>query len=282
MFQSAASNGHVMVAATSGGALVVSADQGATWQRRALPVANSIVALTHCADGSFVGLDYYRRIWLGDAEGRTWQSRPITGADNPMATTCDAAGRIWVVGGRTRILSSSDRGAHWTSRQAGEDAILTTVQFLDAQHGHVTGEFGLHLATDDGGATWKKQPKLAADFYPYATVFASDREGWSAGVAGVLLHTADGGASWQVQPNRSDAPIYALAAIDGTVYGAGFGGQMVVLRGGEWLPYDHGKAIPGYLAAIAAHGAPSLLVAGAAGALHLITPALPGAVAAKQ
>lgn len=274
MFQAAASNGKVLAAATAGSAIVTSVDDGQTWRRHVLPGAASIVALAACPDGSLVGLDFYRKVWVASADGQAWTAHEIKTPDNLMALTCDAGNALWVVGSHSRILSSADKGATWQSRHAGADAILTTVQFLDTQRGHALGEFGTHLATRDGGATWQKQPPLPADFYPYTAVFMDEQRAWASGLAGVILHSSDGGQSWAKQNNPAAVPMYALVALGDSIYGLGFGGQMVALEAGQWLRYDHGKPVPAYLAAGAAHGVDSLLVAGAAGALHVIKPSV--------
>src|SRR3989442_11192225 len=65
-FQSAASNAAVLVAGTASGVVVSSRDAGVTWTRQQLPAPASIVALTACPDGSFAGLDFYQKIWIGD------------------------------------------------------------------------------------------------------------------------------------------------------------------------------------------------------------------------
>ena len=271
-----------MVAGTSTGTLVSSIDGGAVWRRHQLPGAASIVSIATCPNGSFAALDFYRKVWLADAAAQSWTSRDIKTSDNVTAITCSAGNRLWVVGSRTRILSSADMGTTWTAQQAGEDAILTTVQFLDERHGHITGEFGIHLATRDGGATWVKQPKLPGDFYPYATVFKDQNHAWASGVAGVLLSTNDGGQTWVKQVNDAAVAIYGLAMLGDAVYGVGFGGQVVALHDEAWKRYEHGKSIPAYLTAVAAHGGKALLVAGAAGALHVIAPAPRADVVAKQ
>jgi photosystem II stability/assembly factor-like uncharacterized protein len=270
-FQSAASNGKVLVAGTSSGAIVMSGDAGKSWTRHTLAGPSSVMALAACPDGSFVGIDFYRKLWIGDAAGQQWKSLPLDKDVDPMALTCDGAGRVWVSGSHTTILSSSDRGASWSKVDFGEDAILTTIQFVDDKHGFVTGEFGTVLTTADGGTTWTPQPAIPGDFYPYSTVFFDAQKGWSTGIGGVLLHTADGGKSWTPQPNPSGAPMYALLRQGDELYGLGAGGQMVVQKGEAWERFDHGLSVPAYLTSGAVLDGRSMLVAGAAGALHVVT-----------
>lgn len=280
-FQSAAGNGKVLVAGSAGGAIVASVDGGGAWTRQQLPQAASILALTHCPDGSFAGLDFYRRVWIGDAAGQKWEPRDIKSKNNLVALTCDPNNRLWAVGSRTSILSSADKGATWQAVDLGEDAILTTVQFVDEKRGVIAGEFGILVTTADGGATWQQQAKIPGDFYPYAAVFADPQHGWVSGLAGVILTTSDGGKTWIKQTNQTGAPMYALVKVGEEVYGLGAGGQMVMLRGNEWARFNHGKPVPAYLAAGVAVDSQSLLVTGAAGALHVVSATAKVAVVTK-
>lgn len=276
-FQSASSNGKVLVAGTASGALVSSADAGRSWSRQRLASPASVIALTACADGSFIGLDFYRKVWIGDAAGQQWSARPLPGKINPMAIACAPDGRLWVAGSHTTLLSSADRGQTWEARDFDEDALLTTVQFIDDQHAVVTGEFGTVLTSADAGKTWVKQAPIPGDFYPYATVFTDRQNGWSSGLGGVIWHTADGGKTWRAQDNRAGAPMYTLLRQGDELYGLGGGGLMVVKRGDTWERFDHGLVPPAYLAAGAVLDARSMLVAGSAGALHVVTA--PGQIA---
>lgn len=276
-FQAASSNGKVLVAGTASGAIVVSADGGKSWKRHTLEAPASVIAMAACPDGGFVGIDFYRKLWLGDAAGTQWKSLPLDQKVDPMAVACDPQGRVWVAGSHSTILSSSDRGANWHKVDFGEDALLTTIQFVDDKNGFVTGEFGTVMATVDGGASWTPQPAIAGDFYPYSTVFVDAQRGWSAGIGGVILHTADGGKTWAPQPNPSGAPMYSLLRQGDELYGLGAGGQMVVLKGEAWERFNHGLAVPAYLTSGAVLDANSMLVAGAAGALHVVSA--PGRVA---
>lgn len=269
-FQAAAANGKTVVAAASGGVMLTSVDGGRNWRRQQLARPTSIVAMTSCPDGSFAALDFYRKLWIGSADGQQWVARPVTTKSNLLALGCDPSSRLWVVGSHTTILSSADRGVSWRSTTLGADAILTTVQFIDARNGVITGEFGTVVTTADGGASWQKQPAIPNDFYPYAALFTDTEHGWVSGLAGVMLHTADGGKNWNQLANQAAAPMYALVRLGTRLYGLGGEGQMVVLRGAQWLPYAPGKQATPYLAAGAAVDADSILVAGPAGLLQVV------------
>lgn len=269
-FQSASSNGKVLVAGTAANAILSSSDGGQTWSRHALAAPSSVTALATCADGTFVGVDFYRKVWIGDASGTQWSAQPTVKGFDALAVTCDPSGRIWLAGSRSTLLSSADKGKTWKAVDFGEDALLTTIQFIDADHGVVTGEFGTALATADGGATWQALPKMPNEFYPYATLFTDQRNGWSSGLAGVILRTSDGGKTWAPQANESKLPMYSLLSQGPVLYGLGAGGQMVMLQGDTWSRFDHGLSLPAYLSAGAVLDAQSMLVVGPAGALHVV------------
>lgn len=281
-FQSAASNGKWIAAGAAGGVVVVSGDAGATWVRHTLAQPSSVVAMTHCPDGSFAALDFYKKVWTAGADAATWTAQPIPTRSDLLSITCDPANRLWVVGAQTSILSSADKGASWKTQDLGEDAILTTAQFTDANHAVITGEFGTVLTSADAGASWQPQPLIPNEFYPYAAWFADAQTGWVSGLAGVILHTADGGKTWTPQTNPTAAPMYALVPLGAELYGLGAGGRMVMLRDQQWVAFEHGKSIPAHLAAGAALDERSMLVAGAGGALSVINLPARAALAAAR
>ncbi len=269
-FQAAASNGRQLVSAGGGGVLVTSSDGGKSWVRETLPTPSSVIAMSACPDGRFAALDFYRKVWIGDAQGHNWQAQKVDGDFNPIDIACDPQNRLWVVGSYSTVLMSADFGKTWNAQPPGEDAILTAVQFVDADHGYIAGEFGTLLVTADAGATWTKQAGLPADFYPYAMSFADARTGWLSGLAGSVLHTVDGGSSWTAQSNVSATPIYALLPVASTLFGVGGGGKVFKLDGDVWTALEGAPRFPADLAAAAALEPQALLVAGGAGALQVV------------
>jgi len=269
-FQAAASDGKQRVSVGGGGVLVTSSDGGQHWLRERLPTPASVVAMSACPDGTFAALDFYRKVWIGDAQGLHWQPQPIEADFNPVDITCDPQNRLWVVGSYSTVLMSRDLGKSWNAQPPGEDAILTAVQFVDAEHGYIVGEFGTLLVTADGGASWTKQAGLPEAFYPYAMRFTDARTGWVSGLAGTVLHTADGGVSWVAQENAAGSPIYALQPVGGTLFGVGGNGKVLRLDGATWSALDSAPRFPADLAAGAALEPQALLVAGGAGALQVV------------
>jgi len=269
-FLAVASNGKHLASAGGNGVLVTSADGGKTWTREMLPSPSSVVAMSACPDGTFAALDFYRKVWIRDARARNWQPRRIEGNFNPLAITCDARNFLWVVGSFSTIVSSSDQGNSWNARPPGLDAILTAMQWVDADHGYIAGEFGTLLATHDGGATWANQAGLPAELYPYSLVFTDIQHGWVSSRAGTILHTADGGKTWTPQANATGVPLYALLHVDAQVFGVGGGGRVLKLDGDQWVTLGNTLQAPVDLVAGAPLESRALLVAGAAGALQVV------------
>jgi photosystem II stability/assembly factor-like uncharacterized protein len=270
-FLAAASASMQLLSAGGDGVLVTSADGGATWVRQELPASSSVVAMSACPDGTFAALDFYRKVWIANAAGRNWQSRRIEANFTPLAITCNLHNRLWAVGSFSTIASSDDQGKSWHALPPGEDTILTAMQWVDADNGFIAGEFGTLLVTHDGGASWAKQTGLPAEFYPYALVFTDTHHGWVSGLMGTILYTADGGKTWAPQTNATGASMYALAQVGGHAFGVGGGGQILRLDGDQWVAVANTPQFPAYLAAVAPLASEVLLVAGAGGALRVVT-----------
>ncbi len=269
-FQSVAGNGKILLGVGSFGVIASSDDGGTNWKRTVLPGEASLIGLANCPDGSWVALDFYRKVWVADAAASKWEPRELSTKANPLAITCDAKGRYWVVGSRTTLLSSADKGATWASQDFGEDAILMSIQFIDADHAIITGEFGIVLTSADGGASWKPGKKIPNDFFPHATLFSDLRTGWVSGLAGVILHTTDGGETWVKQPGGVGAPMYALVKHQGEMYAMGANGIVLKLTAGEWVPIE-GRPAP-YLRSALSLGEKGMLIAGGAGVLQIFSP----------
>lgn len=264
--QALAANGKVLVASTQNGAVLVSANQGKTWQRTQLGSA-SIIDLKTCPDGSFVGIDFYHQAWSADAEGGHWKSANIEPIKTPLALTCDAKGRWWVTGPGARIAVSADQGATWTLTDLGKDAQLTAIQFVSDTTGYAVGEFGMVLKTSDGGATWAAAGTTDKEFYPYAALFKDANEGWVSGIAGKMLHTTDGGKTWTRQNNQSGAALYRLFLHEGQPYGAGAGGVVARLEGNEWRSMPYPDPLPVFLGGSASLPSQSAVAIGGPGGL---------------
>jgi photosystem II stability/assembly factor-like uncharacterized protein len=267
-FQAAATNQKKAVVV--GGKIIMLLDlQSNDRSRITLPDSPALIDVTSCADGSFVALDFYRKVWIADSNANNWKPQNISGDWRPLALTCDSQNRIWVVGSFSTIASSADHGASWQTTDFKEDAMFNTVQFVDDTHGFITGEFGAVYSTTDGGATWQAENKIPGDFYPYSALFTNPTDGYITGLTGVMLATKDAGKTWEKLENPSGLPQFGLAKQGGEVYSVGMNGSMLELQNQQWQALKHGAEAAPYLRAVLPLGADRLLIAGASGALHI-------------
>jgi photosystem II stability/assembly factor-like uncharacterized protein len=90
-------------------------------------------------------------------------------------------------------------------RAMQEDAELTDVAFVDAEHGWAVGDRGTIWHTDDGGKAWRLQP-TEVNCRLSSVHFIDAQQGFAVGgmtqpythaSGGVLLVTRDGGATWR-------------------------------------------------------------------------------------
>src|SRR5262249_27905627 len=61
---------------------------------------------------------------------------------------------VWAACESGWVWHTTDGGQTWTWQRAGANITLRSIAFIDAQRGFVVGNFGLLLATNDGGQNW--------------------------------------------------------------------------------------------------------------------------------
>ncbi|MDA0824619.1 MAG: YCF48-related protein [Proteobacteria bacterium] len=269
-FQSIARNENNLVVVGNQGVIVRSADNGESWQRVELADWPALIDVTACPNGDFVALAFAPLVYVSSDGGASWAARPIASSENPQALTCTADNTIWVVGAFTNRWTSTDAGQTWTEATDDEDALLTTVQFFDADRGIITGEFGTVMSTSDGGETWDKMPALVDEFYPQASYFKDPMTGWIVGLGGVILRTSDGGETWISEATETVVPLYGIEQVGDSVFAVGGEGTLLKYDGTGWRLVEHGKPIRLYIRAIKALDETHAIIAGVGGALHII------------
>jgi photosystem II stability/assembly factor-like uncharacterized protein len=271
MILSMAGNDGVQVAGTQDGALLISSDGGNQWRRLPQPGA-SFIALTTCPDHSFLGIDFYHRVWHGDAKADKWISVALAKPQTPLAVACDAQSHWWVAGTRATIAGSTDQGATWKLTQQEEDAQITALQMGPGAFGIALGEFGLTLVTRDGGHSWIPGTRVSEDFYPYSVLFTNDHDGYVSGIAGQIMQTHDAGRTWKKIENPTGLALYHLTQHGNGVIGAGMGGALVRIDGGSWQPLVLKEPVVGLVAASMDLGSQNaMLVGGPGGLLKRVT-----------
>lgn len=241
--------------------------------------------------------------------GATWKLDTIAGADSLdlRAIVARSAERAWALSagpaerGQARIFYT-DNGRTWTQQFATTDSgvFLDAMAFWDDTHGiamsdPVGGTLYL-LATDDGGASWKRLPtenappvlKGEAAFAASGTCITVQGTsnvwiGTGGGARARVFRSTDRGRTWHV----ADTPIYAGGASSGIFSIAFADAHHGVVVGGDYAkpktPFDNvaltadggrtwklakGPLPPGYMSAVAYlpnSGGRSLIALGLAG-----------------
>jgi photosystem II stability/assembly factor-like uncharacterized protein len=105
-----------------------------------------------------------------------------------------------LVSRRDKLYRTTDAGSSWQLVATGGQT-FTGLTFVDASHGYAYGDFGLLLATDDGGATWAHRPITSKLVATGAVDCASATVCLVLGISGrahstkTVLYTTDGGAT---------------------------------------------------------------------------------------
>ncbi len=269
-FQAVSAFQQNIVAVGSGGVILSSQDDGASWQRYQIPSWPAFLDITSCG-GLFAALAFEGEVWLSNDNGISWNRSQLATEEAPQAIQCDPAGNLWVVGSFSTISVSRDGGLSWDVTSLDEDIIFTDIQFFDEQNIYIAGEFGTLLKTTDGGANWEFMPPMPDEFYPQSMYFEDPNRGWIAGLGGVVLATDDGGETWETQATGSLVTLYTLAKANGQLFVTGGEGSIFRLDGDRWMPFDHGRPFRQYLRGIMPLPDQRLIVSGPAGVLEILS-----------
>lgn len=157
-----------------------------------------------------------------------------------------AGARVVAVGEQGVVLLRDAPGAPLRQALAVPvDATLTAVDFIDARHGWAVGQWGVILATTDGGEHWQQQRiDIDTDRPLFAVHFFDAEHGVAVGLWSLVLTTADGGRTWserEIEPppdsRRADLNLLGLFAdAQGTLYATGERGMVLKSadQGASW------------------------------------------------
>jgi photosystem II stability/assembly factor-like uncharacterized protein len=106
---------------------------------------------------------------------------------NMYAMDATSSQSVWVAG--EGVFHSTDGGATFTEVETGMGNMVYDLDFIDADHGFLTGDYGATLYTTDGGSSWSAAKNTAWGATLNGLSFVSAEKGWLAGEAGVILTT---------------------------------------------------------------------------------------------
>jgi photosystem II stability/assembly factor-like uncharacterized protein len=263
--------------AAEDGALLTTADAGATWTLVALDRPAHLRALA-AAGGIGWAVGEGGVVYVSP-DGSTWTRREAGTPRTLRAVAAVDAQRAWAAGDGGLVIATGDGGGTWRAVQT-HAARLYGLHFLDAFNGLAVGAAGVILRTSDGGKSWNDVPSgTAAHLRALARVDAA--HAWAAGQDGIVVRSADAGVTWQPGTTPADTPtLHALFfrdVLEGWAVGEG-GAVLHSMDGGaSWLREDAGVtvALRG-LSGVA--GEPPWAVGEASTALRLADGSPPGAL----
>jgi photosystem II stability/assembly factor-like uncharacterized protein len=221
----AAQAGERLVAVGERGIVVLSDDNGRTWQQAQVPVSVTLTAVRFTDARHGIAVGHGATVLTTEDAGSTWTRR----LDGRRAA--DLALQAAQAGGDPKAVQVAQQFV-----QDGPDKPLLDVLTLDTQRALAIGAYGLLLGTEDGGRTWASWMSRLDNprgLHLYA-VRARGPRIVIAGEQGLLFVSDDGGRSFVrlVTPYNGSFFTAELPA-DGEIVVAG-------LRGNVWRSTDSG------------------------------------------
>jgi photosystem II stability/assembly factor-like uncharacterized protein len=210
--------GQRVVAVGQRGHVLLSDDQGKSWQQASVPVSADLVATSFpdTEHGWAVGHDGV--VLASSDSGRSW-ARLLDGR-----TLGDVLVKHYMASGDAKWLAEARRFAS----QGAENPLLD-VWFDDANNGVVVGVFGLVLRTADGGKTW--QPLMHTTDNPKALhLYAVRRAGgdlYIAGEQGLLLKLDRSSGRFVAMTIPYQGTLFGVVGTERTVLAFGLRGNVV-------------------------------------------------------
>lgn len=252
--------GGKLVAVGERGHVLLSHDNGKSWQQSPVPTAQALTAVYFLTDQQAWAAGHDGNIVYSEDGGETWvlqRNGLVAQAERNEYKLKEARANL------QRLKRMADRGAEVDAR--GEDIAeqideaeyqvasaqrkmqekaiappLMDIWFVDDKRGWAVGAFGTFLATADGGNTWDDISDEIADsidgYHLNAVIGAPDGFLVIAGEGGYINVSHDFGDTWQQVDIDSESTVFGIAGSkDGSLIIA------TGLRGVTWRSEDKGE-----------------------------------------
>ena len=209
------------------GKIMRSADRGASWQPLASGETRALFSVAFADAQRGVAVGSQGLVLETTDGGTTWARRDLTTDRQLFLVRFTGGGRGFIIGEFATLWRTDDSGATWTqlelpwsdllpelAEQFGTvEPHLYDVAFCTPDRGWLVGEYGLILATADGGRTWAKQRGGGLfDPHLFAVACTGGESVVVAGQGGQILFSADGGTTWAEEPG-SGRDVYDLVTL---------------------------------------------------------------------
>ncbi len=282
-----------LVAVGERGHILVSDDQGMTWQQKQVPTRSVLTALDFYDDKWGVAVGYEQTILITKDAGETWTLNHYRkdSVDNPALFDVEFVSlqKIITVGSYGLYLQSNDGGDQWRERQVASLADIyegfshfygiavqpnSKILYLVGEK-YVAAETadgdeistGLLAISQDNGDSWTKLTS------PYDGSFfgvnvATNNEVFAYGLKGNLYRSANQGTSWQKIDLNTNSGLHDLEFVDDNQwYLVGTSGTLLNSKGESIKPREDLKG----RAALVALDKEYLLIVGEGGVERVST-----------
>jgi photosystem II stability/assembly factor-like uncharacterized protein len=251
------------------GIMLHSSDRGEHFVARKLDIDDALFSIDMAADGTGALVGRGGLLLTTSDGGKSWTKRETGTRNHLFSVAVVDGGKIWAVGHFGAIVHSADGGKSWTAQKYDptfpalteeedkalqksdeitaeeenegevEYARLNSVTFTDARKGWITGEFGLVLHTEDGGATWKRQ-RSNVSILMFEVKAIDDKRLVVVGSEGSFIETDDGGLNWRRIDTGASENLLCVSFAGNRYVVAGWNGLLLVREG----PSGSFKRIP--------------------------------------
>ena len=225
------------------GAMVMTADAGATWTPVTSGTASHLSAVWFTSGSAGWAVGNAGTVLKTTDGGASWVRQLNVGtAQNLFGVRFADGNHGWVVGAGGVIARTIDGGATWT-RTFPTVRQLNSVSFPDTLNGWAVGESGVIVGTHDGGASWYVvQPAVTAQSLRGVSRLGNALA-WAVGAQGSTPSTAATADSlaWSISSQGASNQFMAvqfLDALTGYAVGSNAGGLIMKTTdgGGTWHP----------------------------------------------
>lgn len=216
-----------MVAVGERGTIVLSEDQGKTWEQtlrdQQLPVTLTDIAVI--SGDTLLAVGHDNVILRSEDAGRSWtQVMRDSELGEPLLGSWSKDGKtVFAFGSFGKFYVSKDGGRSFDSRELpifGEH--LSAMDGSGSGARFLVGEMGLVLRSMDGGESWQKlEPFYNGSLFGVAHL--QDSRWIAYGMRGHVFFTDDNGENWNAVDVPHELPLYGHTLVDG--------GQQIVIVG---------------------------------------------------
>ncbi len=189
-------NQHFEAAVGDSGTIIVSNDDGKSWQTKKKSYLGKFNDIYINRDKTAFIVGDSSKLFLGFNNLDSLTSIPLEGGYTFFRIKFIDDKTGFITGNRGLILKTVNGGINWTKVSTNTNQIIFDIAFFDSKRGVAAGWNGLLLTTNDGGNTWTPNNQSLTDNYLKSVDVTSNGYGILAGGDGTIFFTRNYGSSW--------------------------------------------------------------------------------------